>query len=288
MSASEESLDEIMIDPPITIARLGIIAGAGQAPRILAESCERQGIEPFLIGFSSQTDSSLMEGRDHLWSNLGAVGSIIKAFKDRGITDLVFIGAIKRPSLSSIKPDIKTAAFLAKVGLKAMGDNDLLSAVRAFLHEEGFTMHGVHKFAEELLTPEGLLTRRQPTDGDHIDIERGLQVSQMLGAADVGQSVIVQEGLVLSVEAIEGTDALIKRTVDLKRSGRGGILVKTCKPQQDTDMDLPTIGTNTIEQAAACGLSGIVLQAGRSLILERESVITLANKHKLFILGVSL
>ena len=168
--------------------------------------------------------------------------------------------------------------------MKAIGDNNLLSAVRRLLEDEGFQIHGIHKFADELLAPDGLAGKIKPKKEDWADIERGLEVSQNLGALDVGQSVIVQEGIVLAVEAAEGTDEMIRRAKYLKRKGRGGVLVKTCKPQQDRD--LPTIGPETVRLAIESGLSGIVVHAGHSLIIDPEEVEAIADKHKLFVIGV--
>lgn len=271
-----------------TIQSLAIIAGRGSAPRLLAEACERQGIDVFIVGFEEQTDPLLMEGRMHMWSHLGAAGTIMKALRDHEISDLVLIGALPRPHLSQIKPDVMTAKFIAKVGMSAFGDNDLLSAVKGFLTDEGFTLHGVQKFAEDLLTPKGVLTKAKPGKQDHLDIARGVEISQALGAVDVGQAVIVQDGLVLAVEAIEGTSELIKRSVPLKRKDKGGVLVKTCKPQQDKDLDLPAIGVETVELLAEAGFHGIALHARNSLILDREEVLRKANEKKIFIIGLEI
>ena len=174
----------------------------------------------------------------------------------------------------------------AKLGLKALGDSDYLGAVRKMIEDEGFTLHGVHKFADNLLAPEGVIGQREPSKGDWADIVRGLEISQALGNLDIGQSIIVQEGFVLGVEAAEGTDELIRRCKHLKRKGRGGVLVKTCKPQQDTDLDLPTIGPNTVKLAAESELTGIVVHTGRSLIIDQEEVAKIADQHKIFVIGV--
>lgn len=266
-------------------SRLGIIAGGGDVPQKLIYACDRANIEIFIVGFEGHTNPDIMEGREHLWARLGGAGAVIKTLKSHEIEDLVLIGSIRRPSLSELKPDLKTAAFFAKIGLKGLGDQDLLSHLRDFLEGEGFALHGVHKFMQELLTPEGVMGKQKPGKDDHADIAHGLKISQEIGRLDIGQSVIVQEGIVLGVEGAEGTDELIQRCKHLKRQGRGGVLVKTCKPQQDRDLDLPTIGPDTIEQAAFAELSGIVIHAGASLILDQEAVIEAADKHKIFIMG---
>lgn len=279
MSASEKKL-------VTSIARLGIIAGSGALPERLLIACDKKGITPFVVGFEGQTDPTLIKNRDHMWTRLGAAGKVIKTLKENGIQDLVMIGSIRRPSLGEMVPDLRTIDFYRKLGLKALGDNDFLSAVRKLLEEEGFTLHGVHKFADDLLTTEGALGRHKPSEEDWADIRRGLEVAQALGAIDAGQSVIVQEGFVLGVEAAEGTDELIRRCKALKRKGRRGVLVKTCKPQQDRDMDLPTIGPQTARLAVEADLAGIVVHAGHSLIIDPEEVAQIADKHKMFVIGI--
>ncbi len=273
------------VEPPI-IKKLGILAGGGELPSVLIEACVHQGIEPFIVAFEGQSKPMVAEGYAHMWTRLGAVNKVLKTLKAHDISDLVLIGSIRRPSLAELRPDLKAAAFFAKAGVRALGDDGLLKALRGLLEEEGFTIHGTHKFAHELLTPEGALGRVAPSADDWVDINRGLDVLRGMAGLDVGQGVIVQEGLVLGVEAVEGTDALIERCRDLKRQGRGGVLVKMSKAGQDQDLDLPTIGVRTIEMAASSGLSGIVVHAGHSLLLGKQEVAEIADRHKMFVYGV--
>lgn len=147
-------------------------------------------------------------------------------------------------------------------------------------------MVGVHTIVPELLTPQGVLGCVKPGKTDWKDIERGSQVAHLLGKADVGQAVIVQQGLVLAVEGIEGTAALIKRTAPLKRKGKAPVLIKMCKPTQDHRVDLPTIGEQTIQQAHQAGIKGIALQAGKTLIVDVDKTIALADKLNIFMVGI--
>ncbi|MCK5284431.1 MAG: UDP-2,3-diacylglucosamine diphosphatase LpxI [Alphaproteobacteria bacterium] len=265
---------------------IGIIAGGGGLPERLLHACEQKGIDVFVVAFEGQTDPLVVKGQKHIWTRLGAAGQIINTLKSHEIYDIVLIGSLRRPSLSELLPDLKTVEFFAKIGIKALGDNDLLSIIRQTLEEEGFKIHGVHKFVDDLLAPFGLIGRYKPSKADWIDIKRGLQISQELGAKDVGQSVIVQEGIVLGVEAVEGTDELIQRCKHLKRKGRKGVLVKTCKPQQDHDFDLPTIGSETIKHAYNNDLAGVVIHAGLSLLIDPQKVAEIADHHKMFVIGV--
>jgi DUF1009 family protein len=183
-------------------------------------------------------------------------------------------------------PDAEGARLLARIGRAAFaGDDGLLAAIVRVLEEEGFRVHGVQAVMAGLTAPEGVLTSRAPTPEDEADILRGAAVCRLLGEADVGQAVVVQQGLVLGVEAIEGTDALLARCAGLRRDGPGGVLVKRAKPGQELRADLPTIGVRTVEGAAAAGLAGIAIEAERTLMPERAATIDAANARGLFLVA---
>jgi DUF1009 family protein len=278
MSAAKES----------SIRKLGIIAGGGTLPLKLIHSCEMQDIEVFIIGFEGQTNTNILGGHKYLMTRIGAAGQIIKTLKAHEISDLVLVGSIRRPSLTELKPDLKTIELFTRLGLRSLGDDSLLKALRVELEKEGFKIHGVQTFATGLLIGEGPLGKYKPKKQDMDDIDHGIMLSQNIGKLDIGQSIIIQEGIVLGVEAVEGTDALIRRCKPLKREGRGGVLIKTCKPQQDKDLDLPTIGPETIIQAVGAGLVGVVFQANSTIILDAQQIIELANKHKIFVYGYNI
>lgn len=269
---------------------LGILAGAGDLPRRLAAACARAGRGCFVVAFEGQTRAEDVEGLPHAWSRLGAAGHTIALLKRAGAVDVVMVGAMKRPSLLMLKPDAKGAAILARIGLRALGDDGLLRAVAAELEREGFRLVGVSDVLAEagdppLLAPAGVLGRLAPDELAIRDIARGIEVALALGRVDVGQAVVVQQGLVLGVEAIEGTDALLARVGGLRREGPGGVLVKATKPGQDERLDLPTIGLATVQGAMAAGLRGISVRAGASLVVDRGAVIAAADAAGLFIHG---
>jgi len=270
------------------ISRLGIIAGGGSLPAYLLSICAEKNITPFVVGFEGQTDPDLVTNCDHLWSNLGSAGKIIDYFKSNDVRDLVMIGHIKRPGLTELKPDLKAVQILSKIGMKALGDNALLTTLKQELEKEGFTLHGIQKFCDKLLAQEGVIGKIKPHKKFESSIKKGIEASQEIGALDIGQSVVVQDGIVIGVEAVEGTDNLIKRCKTLFKKGNGGVLVKTCKPNQDKDIDLPTIGIDTVRNAHESGFAGIVIQAGHVIIIDPKGVAKYADKRKLFILGVSL
>ncbi|KLN61466.1 UDP-2,3-diacylglucosamine pyrophosphatase [Kiloniella spongiae] len=266
--------------------KLGILAGGGELPRRLIKLCQDTGQDFFVIAFKGQTDNQTVIGVDHLWSRLGAAGEIISKLKEKHVTDLVMIGPVKRPSMSELRPDWRALQFFAKIGAKSLGDDGLLKSVVSALESEGFNLLGVDDILHDLLATKEIYGKISPDEQALADIKRGVEVGRMMGLVDVGQSVVVQQGLVLGVEAIEGTDALIDRCADLKRDAAGGVLVKLKKPQQERRADLPTIGIETVKRAIKAGLRGIAIEAGGALVVDRDAVVALANEAGLFLIGI--
>ena len=178
----------------------------------------------------------------HAWCRLGAASTGLALLRENNVTELVLAGAIKRPSLAMLRPDWRAAKLFARIGYRALGDDGLLSAVVKELELEGFRVIGADQLLDKALVPEGALGKIRPDPQAQADIERGLRIARSLGALDIGQAVIVQQGLVFGVEAIEGTDELLRRCEALRRDGPGGVLVKVEKPGQESRADRPTIG----------------------------------------------
>ncbi len=266
--------------------KLAILAGGGTLPARIAAAARGQGRGVFLVAFDGHTDPDAVAGFPHVWSRFGAAGTIIRRLHDEGVGEVVFAGPVKRPSFTELVPDWRTARFLARVGARALGDDGLLRAVVRELEEDGFRVVGLHEVLKDLLTtpgPVGLLT---PDADAQRDIARAVEVARSLGNLDVGQGAVVQQGIVLAVEAIEGTDAMLARCGGLARSGPGGVLVKVSKPRQDRRIDLPTMGVTTVEMAAAAGLCGIAVEAGASLLIDRAAVAAAADRLGLFVIGI--
>lgn len=267
---------------------LGIIAGAGELPKQVIEACDalrRPYVVVALKGFACPDLLPCDKKKIH-WVRLGAMGSTCRLLHQKGVQELVLIGAVRRPSLSSLRPDWRGVKFLAKAGLKSLGDDGLLKAIISEIEREGFTVIGADALLTDVVARRGVYGKVKPTKQHHLDILKGFEVAQVLGAADVGQSVIVADGLVLGVEAIEGTDALMARCKDLPRSQVKGVLVKVKKPHQERRVDLPTIGVQTIENAAKYGLSGIAVEAGSAFVVNEQAVVEKANQLGLFLVGV--
>jgi len=269
--------------------KLGILAGGGELPIRLIETCRQAGREFFLIGLEGQAErGSIPEDIPQAWFRMGAAGAILDRLAAEGVRQIVMAGRVRRPSLAELRPDWKAAQFFARLGAKAMGDDGLLRGVVGVLEEEGFQVVGVQDLVNDLLTPKGQIGRVPPDDAAQADIELGVRVALALGAVDVGQAVVVQQGLVLGVEAIEGTDALIARCAGLKRTGPGPILVKMRKPQQDVRLDLPTIGPDTVAAVVRAGFRGIAAEAGGTLSLGREGMAAAADDAGIFLVGVTV
>jgi DUF1009 family protein len=267
--------------------KLGIVAGGGTAPLRVIEACYASGRAFFVICLEGQADEGFAKDVPHVWLPLGAFGKLRDLAAAEKIADIVLIGHVRRPSLLELKPDWLAMKALAKIGLNLLGDDALLRAVGAAIEQEcGVHVIGVQEILGGVLMREGVLGAVIPDAEAQADITRGTAVARALGQVDVGQSVIVQQGLVLGVEAIEGTDALIARCKDLHREGAGGVLVKLAKPQQDDRFDLPAIGPATIEAAAQAGLRGIATEAGRSLLIDRDRVRLLADEKRIFVIGI--
>jgi DUF1009 family protein len=261
--------------------RIGIVAGGGLLPKRLLGYCEQHDLNPFVVAFEGQADEELVAGFDHVVMRLGEAGKIIRLLKERGISDLIMIGSIHRPSARDLRPDLYTAAFFAKMGFKAMGDDSLLTAIRHDLERQGFTIHGIHEIIPEVLTRKGLIAGPVPNDLQQRQIEIGIAAARRLGEADVGQGVVVAMDGSIIEEDKKGTDALLRRA-----ASNGAVLVKMCKPQQDRKLDLPTIGSNTVKLCAELGYAGIASEAGLTLTADEDVMCKLANQTGIFVVGV--
>src|SRR5438552_15198826 len=270
---------------------LGIIAGGGALPRAVAQSAQDAGKKVFVVALRSAADESV-GCFPHDWASLGEAGKVLRLLREHGCEDVLLAGRVARPKFSALKTDAKGVLLMPRIAAAARrGDDALLRALTEILAGEGFRPVGIADAAPGLLATEGILGRVVPNEENKSDVARGIEVVQTLGAVDVGQAAIVCAGLVLAIEAAEGTDAMIMRAGQLPQNIRGtpdsrrGALVKALKPTQDGKTDMPAIGIETVENVASAGLAGIAVEAGRSLILDRRAVIHAANAAGLFVLG---
>ena len=265
--------------------KLAIVAGGGSLPLALAEACRACERPYFVLALKGFADAGALHGHPYRWARIGAVGRVVAAIREEAATEVVFAGHVQRPSLASLRPDLYTVRLLARIGAGALGDDGLMRHVAEAFEAEGLKVVGVSSILDDALAPPGPLGLRAPDEAALEDIRRGMEVAEALGRADAGQAAVVQQGIVLAIEAAEGTDRMIARAGCLRREGPGGVLVKMAKPQQDRRMDLPVIGPATVDAAAAAGLRGIAVEAGGVLVMDREAAVRLADESGLFIAG---
>jgi DUF1009 family protein len=266
--------------------RLGVIAGDGGLPRRLVECCRAAGRDVFVLALEGAAEPETVRDVPHAWCRIGAAATGLALLRAHNVTELVLAGGIRRPTLAALRPDWRAAKLFARVGYRALGDDGLLSAVVAELEREGFRVVGADQLLDRALVPQGQLGEISPDCGAQADIERGLTIARTLGTLDVGQAVVVQQGFVLGVETIEGTDELLRRCAALRREGPGGVLVKVEKPGQERRADRPTIGLRTVSLAAEAGLQGIAVEAHSTIVLDRDEVVRAADRAGLFVIGV--
>ncbi len=272
---------------PEALPALGILAGGGPLPGRVAAAARAAGRAVFVVALEGFAEAAVTAPFPRATVRLGAAGRILALLRQHQCRDVVLIGPVRRPSFLDLRPDAEGTRLLARIGRAAFGGDDgLLAAVHRVLAEEGFRVLGAHEILTEAVGGGGQLGAVSPDAQALADIERGRAVVRALGSVDVGQACVVQEGVVLAVEAIEGTDAMISRAGGLRRPGLGGVVVKLVKPGQDRRTDLPTIGPATATSAAAAGLRGIAFEAGGTLITDRAATIAAADGAGLFLLGV--
>ncbi len=266
--------------------KLGIFAGSGDLPGRIISTCREGGRDVFVVAFNGITDAEAIGDAPHAWVGLGAIDKTITLMHEAGCGDVVMAGPVDRISLSSLAIDRRGLKVLMRHGMSALGDNKLLSLIVAELEGENFRVVGIDDILSDILAPAGPIGTLVPDDEAQADIDAGVAVARALGALDVGQAVVVQQGVVLGVEAAEGTDALLARCATLRYEGRGGVMVKLKKPGQERRADLPTVGLRTIEAAQKAGLVGIVVEAGGSIVVDRVDVGRAADAAGLFVVGI--
>lgn len=273
--------------------RLAIIAGAGGLPLHVGERARQAGVDVF---FALVSGSALEKDYTDFPSTtfgLGQLGRFLKEVKARGILDIVIIGAVVRPALSDLVPDLGLIRhyFAIKNAFKG-GDDHLLVGLVRLLEGQGLSVRGPWEFAADLVAKEGILTKTRPGKQAKAEIMKGCSLLNALSPFDMGQAVVVADNRIIAVEGIEGTDRMLARVAALRKSGRlkrnvGGVLVKLPKQGQDLRVDMPTIGTGTVDRAAAAGLSGIAIAAGAVLFADQVETRARAQNCGLFLQAVA-
>jgi len=274
------------------VSPLGLIAGGGGLPLALAKHCLETGRGVFVIRIKGAAESDLT-AFPGVELGLGELGSAFHALHGAGCDAVCLAGTVSRPRFSDLRPDARgVAALPGALRAAARGDDALLTFLLGEFEREGFAVEGADSVFGELMLPVGVLGLHKPRDEDRADIERALEAARAIGALDIGQGAVACRGLVLALEAQEGTDAMLSRVATLPEAVRGtdrrpmGVLAKACKPKQDRRVDLPSLGPATVRGALAAHLAGIVAEAGAALVLDLAETVRLADESGLFIVGV--
>jgi hypothetical protein len=262
---------------------LGIIAGNGAYPRLLAEAARRAGVKRIIAAaFTDETDDRLAGMVDGIeWMRVGQLGKLIACFRNAGVANAIMAGQIAPKNLFDLRPDWKMLLLLAK--LKRRNAESIFAAIGDELARAGVTLLSATSFLEDSLAPNGLIAGRKLSHRQEEDVAFGFEIAREVSRLDIGQTVIVKNGTVLAVEGFEGTNETIKRGGALAR--KDAVMVKVAKPTQDMRFDVPVIGVATIGVAAEAHIRVIAVEAGRTLLLEKDAVIEQANRANISIVA---
>ena len=272
-----------MISEQQTIERIGLVAGSGKFPLLIADSARKKGLSVVAVAHRGETVPELADRVDEIiWINLGQFGHLLNVFKSRGIAHILMAGSITKAKMfADVRPDLKGLAVMGKLFL--FHDDDILRAVAKEFEKEGITVVSSTTYLPELLAPHGCLTKRRPSSGEMEDIECGWTVAKELGRLDIGHSVVVRRKTVLALEAIEGTDMTILRGGALAKEK--AVIVKVSKPNQDPRFDLPAVGLDTIKVMSSVRAAALAIEADKTIIFDKEEMIRLADSKNISIVS---
>ena len=266
---------------------LGLLAGIGHLPVDVAQSAKKLGYKVVAIAVVADTDPELPENADVFYTiNVGKVGKILQTLKQHDVKNVTMIGKVTKEVLYKngvMIPDLTTIRVLAS--LPDRKDDTIMNAIVKLIEDKGMHVMDQTVLIQPLLPEPGVLTKRKPTEQEWEDMRFGFRMAKELGRLDIGQTVVVKNRAVMALEAIEGTDACILRGGFL---GKGGVVVaKTAKPAQDNRFDMPSVGTTTLTSMIHAGATGIVIEAGRTLLVDRKRTLAMAEEKGITIVSMS-
>jgi UDP-2,3-diacylglucosamine hydrolase len=265
--------------------RIGLIAGNGRFPIIFADNARKLGYHVSAVAHEGETEPELAGHVDRIhWIKIGQINKLIKAFKEDKVHQAVMLGGIKKTHVfTTVRPDFRTLAMATRLAL--WKDDDILREFAKELEQEGIAICESTFGLEGILVEQGTLTSREPSEKEWEDIRYGWDVAHDIGRLDIGQCVVIKDRVVVAVEAVEGTDGAIKRGGDLAKEG--AVVVKRSKPQQDLRFDLPAVGPRTIEVMMSVKASVLAVEAGRTILLDREIMLEKARSARIAIVGIT-
>ena len=265
---------------------VGMIAGGGQFPLLIAEAARKQGVRIVAVAHHDETEPSLSEKVDEIvWIKLGQFGQLIRTFKKNGVRNALMAGTItKKRMFENIRPDLKGLAIISKLAI--FHDDDILRAVAKELAREGIEIISSIRFLPDLIAPEGCLTARRPNKAEKEDAYFGWKIAKELGRLDIGQCVVVRKKTVLAIEAIDGTDATILRGGKLAKEK--AVVVKVSKPNQDLRFDVPCVGLETIKVMSTVKGALLAVEAGYTLLFDKEEMIAEADRENISIIAITM
>lgn len=270
----------------MSVDKVGLIAGSGRFPLILAQSARDAGIRVVAVAHRGETAEEIEQFADRVtWLRVGQLGKIIRTFKEAEVRDAVMAGGIRKVKMfSNFRPDPRGLALLARV--RSRDDDQLLRGVAAELEKEGIRVLESTLFLQRIVpAQEGVLTRTRPTPEQWQDVRLGIPMTKALGRMGIGQTLVLKEGVILAVEAIEGTDAAIRRGGGLVEGPV--VVVKMSKPGQDLRFDVPAVGPGTIAVLGEAGGGVLAVEQGRSILLDREALLAAADDAGIAVVAVA-
>lgn len=266
------------------MAAIGLIAGNGSLPRLFARAARARGLRVVAAAHRGETDPALAEEVDALsWVRVGQVGRIQRILRKAGVQEAVLAGGFSRMrALAQLRPDFGLLRVASR--LRSVRDDALLRAVAEDFEAHGIRIVSAASYLSELLAPAGRLAGPELDEAARRDVALGSEVAAALGRADVGQTVVVKGGHVLALEAVEGTDACIRRGASL--GGRGVVVVKRLKPGQDERFDLPAVGPQTLAVMVDVGARVLAVEAGKTLLLEAERLLPAADRARITLVAL--
>ena len=268
------------------MTKIGIIAGGGKLPIIIGESLIKSKFEIIFFCIKDHYDSKFYKNYEHETISITSLKLIIRKLKEKDIKKIIMVGKVTRPSIKDIKFDFSTLSLIKYLALESKGDNKLLNSISKLFHDKGFSIYDWKKKCQDIFVKEKYLTSTLPSKFAIKNLQKGLNSFKYIGRADIAQSLIVQNSIILGVEAAEGTDELIKRCLKYKKRGDKGILIKFTKYNQNKILDIPVIGLKTVKNLLKYNYEGIYLETNKCIIIDKEKVIKFCNSNSIFIATV--